>query len=1161
MTTSPHGRSDGASPQAGSSRRWWEAAGTRLVGSIVAALALALGACADDPLGASGHELSLVLDGTGAGSGPYGGEPYGGEPYGGGELPGCDGVPGSGATYDACGVCSGDGTSCSGCDGVPYSAATYDACGICGGDGSSCAGCDGVPNSGATYDSCGVCNGDGSSCAGCDGVPNSGAVVDACGVCGGDGSSCAGCDGVPNSGRVVDACGVCNGDGSSCAGCDGVPNSGAVVDACGVCGGDGTSCCAPGCSVRTGYHLYCPSNAMIQPSWCPESESCGDMDQCQATQAAACDAMCPGGCVTVYDGPPSCCDCPTECVYDACGVCNGDGSTCAGCDGVPNSGKVVDACGVCGGDGSSCCAPGCEVRTGYHLYCPTSDTIAPSWCPESDTCGAMDQCQAAQAALCDAACPGGCVTVYDGPPSCCDCPTECVPDACGVCNGDGSSCTGCDGVPGSGAVPDACGVCGGDGSTCVGCDGEPGSGKVADACGVCDGDGSSCAGCDGVPMSGLTYDVCGICDGPHTDDHTCPDCDGVPGSGLVYDACGVCGGDGTTCAGCDGVPGSGLVYDECGACGGDGSSCIGCDGVVGSGLVYDDCGVCGGPDHDDADGDGDDDDPDELEGCQPPPPPPPPPAREYVMSIYFVPADGATGNASLLNNGAYTTPFSLLTALGISMAVGSAHVNQGLARVGHEVGHAYVNFFSRKADGTDVQQADPDIFPTGQTGGGAAEDFLRKGAGGTILGIYPGRMNTVAEAQGDIDKRIAGHGRNVIVRGPRDVIVWLEANAQLIGRADFILTEETWNKVKERSKIHARETSSRYGLLLEPAIKSRQVGETGGEGAGCTSYASLMVVYSGAIKRTVLNPVWTRHITFGERTIARGYYRWGSHLRAPWPVANIRNTHWWGDPAATYLSQWTWPNWWPDWDRTLHRVSMNGLESPTNHRTLTGYWYDPDYMYFWARGVYEAARQAPGATAASLGRTWKAKTLQSADAVYPYIETDARDAVAQSTTWDTALDPYNTDWGKSSPFEGGRRFSLRDSRGCYVRAVPDAGRNVDSRGAADGPWEKFTAAAPNLASGDVISWWSFMSAPVTAENGGGANVVHNRIDPGPWERWTLRKVNGAGQPVAGAIASGDRVALQAASGHWLVAENAGCGALNANRAALGPWETFTITFH
>jgi len=52
---------------------------------------------------------------------------------------------------------------------------------------------------------------------------------------------------------------------------------------------------------------------------------------------------------------------------------------------------------------------------------------------------------------------------------------------------------GCDGVANSGLVDDACGVCEGDGSSCAGCDGVANSGLVDDACGVCEGDGSSCA--------------------------------------------------------------------------------------------------------------------------------------------------------------------------------------------------------------------------------------------------------------------------------------------------------------------------------------------------------------------------------------------------------------------------------------------------------------------------------------------------------------------------------------------------------------------------------------------------------------------------------------------------------------------------------------------
>jgi hypothetical protein len=67
-----------------------------------------------------------------------------------------------------------------------------------------------------------------------------------------------------------------------------------------------------------------------------------------------------------------------------------------------------------------------------------------------------------------------------------------VIDACGVCDGDDSTCAGCDGVANSGLVNDECGECGGDNSTCAGCDGVANSGAVEDACGVCEGDGSTC---------------------------------------------------------------------------------------------------------------------------------------------------------------------------------------------------------------------------------------------------------------------------------------------------------------------------------------------------------------------------------------------------------------------------------------------------------------------------------------------------------------------------------------------------------------------------------------------------------------------------------------------------------------------------------------------
>lgn len=166
-----------------------------------------------------------------------------------------------------------------------------------------------------------------------------------------------------------------------------------------------------------------------------------------------------------------------------------------------------------------------------------------------------------------------------------------IKDVCGVCDGDGLSCLGCDDVPNSGKDYDECGVCGGDSSSCIGCDGVENSEKRYDVCGVCGGLSNTCLGCDDVPNSGLDYDLCGVCGG---DSDTCLGCDDVPNSGLDYDDCGVCGGNSDTCVGCDNIIFSGLDYDNCGVCGGNSDTCIGCDHVPNSGKDYDECGICGG---------------------------------------------------------------------------------------------------------------------------------------------------------------------------------------------------------------------------------------------------------------------------------------------------------------------------------------------------------------------------------------------------------------------------------------------------------------------------------------------------------------------------------------------------------------------------------------
>jgi hypothetical protein len=90
----------------------------------------------------------------------------------------------------------------------------------------------------------------------------------------------------------------------------------------------------------------------------------------------------------------------------------------------------------------------------------------------------------------------------------------------------------------------------------------PGGSAVPDQCGVCGGDNSSCAGCDGVPNSGVSFDECGVCGG---DSSSCgvqaTDCNGEVNGSAAIDRCGVCGGDGTSCLDCETVDNALVITD------------------------------------------------------------------------------------------------------------------------------------------------------------------------------------------------------------------------------------------------------------------------------------------------------------------------------------------------------------------------------------------------------------------------------------------------------------------------------------------------------------------------------------------------------------------------------------------------------------------------
>jgi len=99
---------------------------------------------------------------------------------------------------------------------------------------------------------------------------------------------------------------------------------------------------------------------------------------------------------------------------------------------------------------------------------------------------------------------------------------------------------------------DECGVCDGDSSSCAGCDGIANSGTAFDECGECNGEGLSCAGCDGISNSGIVEDACGNCGGDCIADNNgiivCSEIDNTPENLVIANCLGVCGG--STCMGC-----------------------------------------------------------------------------------------------------------------------------------------------------------------------------------------------------------------------------------------------------------------------------------------------------------------------------------------------------------------------------------------------------------------------------------------------------------------------------------------------------------------------------------------------------------------------------------------------------------------------------------
>ncbi|MCB9552316.1 MAG: hypothetical protein H6705_10620 [Myxococcales bacterium] len=128
--------------------------------------------------------------------------------------------------------------------------------------------------------------------------------------------------------------------------------------------------------------------------------------------------------------------------------------------------------------------------------------------------------------------------------------------------------------------------------------------------------------------------------------------------------------------------------------------------------------------------------------------------------------------------------------------------------------------------------------------------------------------------------------------------------------------------------------------------------------------------------------------------------------------------------------------------------------------------------------------------------------------------------------------------------------------GAHYVVSEDNQYSVNANRGACGPWEKHAIIDlddGDLRHGDRVAIRSTWNRYWSAQPNG--RLEANRAALGPWEVFVIHKVT-AGDAI---IRDGDQLALRSeAFNHYIVAENAGGSVVNANRGALGPWETFRI---
>ncbi len=134
---------------------------------------------------------------------------------------------------------------------------------------------------------------------------------------------------------------------------------------------------------------------------------------------------------------------------------------------------------------------------------------------------------------------------------------------------------------------------------------------------------------------------------------------------------------------------------------------------------------------------------------------------------------------------------------------------------------------------------------------------------------------------------------------------------------------------------------------------------------------------------------------------------------------------------------------------------------------------------------------------------------------------------------------------------------FKSINGPYLTAGNGGGSTLLANATTSGPFESFTLIDQNggaLVSGDKVSLltWDGLYY-LRPDSTGSRRVRATSTQVTAVEQFTIIRIAGAGP-----ISNGDSVALKASHGQYVCAEEGGggTGIVNANRNAIGPWETF-----